>query len=239
MPVLNPLSPECPWSQFLPGTVQFCEERLCAWVAEPANTWSNIGYLIAGLMVASSAKRKTGSPIHFFSLAAIYLFIGSSLFHATGTFWGEVLDVSAMFLLSLAALSINLKRFFEWQMRTAYLAFLLSFAASVVLLLIIKPIGIPLFALQVNLALILEIRLWMRDRSRNNDFRNLRIGLGFFALAFFFWSLDISGIVCLPTNHIFTGHSAWHLLNSITIYYLYMHYDVYLQKPLSADGTLR
>ena len=224
----------CPWSDFLPGTISFCEERLCALVVEPANTWSNIGYLIVGIIIALHARKKYGSFLHFFSITPIYLFFGSSLFHATGTFWGEVLDVSAMFLLSLAMLTINLKRYYKFDLKRTYLLFISGFALSVILLLLIKPIGIPLFALQILTALGLELLLFKKSSAQAPSYKHFRWALGFFAIAFFFWILDITKIVCVPTNHYFTGHSAWHLLNAFTIYYLYRFYD-----PLLSESPTR
>lgn len=221
----------CPWSSYLPGTISFCEERLCAWVVEPANTWSNIGYLIVGLLIARHAHKQSNSYFHFFSITSVYLFFGSSLFHATGTFWGEFLDVSAMFLLSLAMLSINIKRWKNLSLQTTYKIFGVGFVTSVGLLLWIKPIGIPLFAAQIISALVLEYYLY-RSGSKAGNYRRFWQALGFFALAFFCWILDISRIACIPHNHYFTGHSAWHLLNAFTIYYLYLFYDPLLKLTL-------
>lgn len=223
----------CPWSQFLPGTVSFCEERLCALIVEPANTWSNIGYLIVGIIIALHSKKHSKSSFHFFSVTSVYLFIGSSLFHATGTFWGEVLDLSAMFMLSLAMLTINLKRWFHLKLRLTYAVFLLSFVASVILLLIFKPIGILLFSAQVIVALSLELLLWKRQIMPQAKYKTLLKAFTFFGIAFFFWILDISKIMCIPTNHYFTGHSAWHLLNAATIYYLYLFYEPLIKDSLS------
>jgi hypothetical protein len=39
----------CPWSSLDPGTVHFCEERLCAWVVEPSNAWSSMAYVVIGV----------------------------------------------------------------------------------------------------------------------------------------------------------------------------------------------
>ena len=38
------LPPGCPWSGFTPPNVDWCEEELCAWVVNPADTWSNLAY---------------------------------------------------------------------------------------------------------------------------------------------------------------------------------------------------
>ena len=38
----------CPWDQFEPTTRHFCEAELCQWVTKPAESWSNIGFIIVG-----------------------------------------------------------------------------------------------------------------------------------------------------------------------------------------------
>ena len=40
----------CPWSDYAPATIAFCERRLCAWIVEPSNAWSNVAYVLVGLL---------------------------------------------------------------------------------------------------------------------------------------------------------------------------------------------
>ncbi len=225
----------CFWSQFEPGSIAFCEERLCSWIAEPANTWSNIGYLLVGLYLARQAWRQGHSPINFFSVTSIYLFFGSSLFHATGTFWGEVLDLSAMFLLSACMLALNLKRFLHLNQKQTTLTYVGVVAVSILILLIYKPSGIPVFALQGIIALSLEYRLFKkRDRLPDGSplsYKDFKLGVIAFAVAFFFWILDFTHVACIPQNHILTGHAIWHLTNALTIYFLARFYRPYLMSP--------
>ena len=49
----NPHPPNCPWhsSADLLGApnIKWCEATLCGWISEPANTWSNLLYLVSAL----------------------------------------------------------------------------------------------------------------------------------------------------------------------------------------------
>jgi hypothetical protein len=36
----------CPWGELTPASISFCEARLCGWVPEPSNAWSNAAYLV-------------------------------------------------------------------------------------------------------------------------------------------------------------------------------------------------
>src|SRR5205823_851454 len=58
---MNPFGPGCPWwdlhERFGEPNVKWCEERLCAMANEPANTWSNLGYLVVGAAIFAAASR--------------------------------------------------------------------------------------------------------------------------------------------------------------------------------------
>ncbi len=47
------------------------------------------------------------------------------------------------------------------------------------------------------------------------------IGLSLFITAFIFWIGDISKILCIPENHILTGHAIWHILTASGIWFFY------------------
>ena len=209
----------CPWDSFAQRTVRFCENQLCGYIVEPANAWSNIGFLIVAILIYRQERK-----LNFFAITAAYLFVGSTAFHSTGTFWGEVLDLSAMFLISGTLLTLNIKR--HWRNLTTLqgrLVFWGLFGVSILLLMIFKPLGIAIFTVQTIFYILLEIKL-----SKTNPpavgYSDFKQGLMFFAVAFTFWTLDISGIACWPDNHVFTGHSAWHLLTAAALYYFYRFY---------------
>jgi hypothetical protein len=41
----------CPWDWLRQSPPSFCEETLCGWVKQPANTWSNIGFLVSAALL--------------------------------------------------------------------------------------------------------------------------------------------------------------------------------------------
>src|SRR6476659_1787457 len=104
------MDPACPWAELPPATIAFCERRLCALVAEPSNAWSNLAYLAAGLYLIGRSVRRRGGPVVAIGVASVLVGLGSFAFHATGTRLGEVLDVSAMYLLSCLGLVFALRR---------------------------------------------------------------------------------------------------------------------------------
>jgi hypothetical protein len=46
-----------------------------------------------------------------------------------------------------------------------------------------------------------------------------------FIVGFIFWLLDASRIYCFPTHYWITGHSVWHLLTGLGLYYIYKLID--------------
>ena len=69
----DPLPDGCPWSGWTPPNVDWCEEELCAWVVNPADTWSNLAYIALGaVMIAVAARSPRASasgPSHSLNAA--------------------------------------------------------------------------------------------------------------------------------------------------------------------------
>jgi len=213
----------CPWHGFQPATIKFCEEQLCAWVTQPANTWSNIGFIIVGLFIYRQAKKVSQDGLLLIGISSVILGIGSGLFHASSTFFFEVFDLLGMFMISGILLCFNLQRLSGISNRATTGIYIILNAASLALMLIWHPSGIATFAVQLAVALTLELLLHIRrDEVSYRHFIHM---VGFFVLSFIFWGLDISKTVCDPHNHIINGHAIWHLLNAGAIYFIFRFYS--------------
>ena len=214
----------CPWDALDPGTVAFCEARLCDWIVEPSNAWSSLAYVVVAATLFLAHTLHKGDARLYAVLAGLVLTgLGSLAFHGTGTFVGEVLDQVGMFMLSAMIISFVYAR--ERSLSSGATAGLYAglTVASTALLLLIRPIGIPLFALQLMIGLGWELRLWYKSQDRSS-FKYLLQGLGIFGVSFTIWLTDISGAVCDPDNHFVTGHAIWHVLNALCIERLYRYY---------------
>jgi len=214
----------CPWENFEQGTVSFCEADLCNWIVHPADTFSNIGYLIVAIVLF--AKTKKQKNLKMLPVSALCVAIGSTLFHATNTFWGEFLDVSSMYLFSSFLIARNLYRLGLNYERVIYW---LTVALSSTTLLLNHPIGINLFTAHAVVFVLLELFLAWKKYGHINiftilEYRPLVALYGVFIASFILWNLDIRGYGCEPDRHWFSWHSAWHLLNSWAFYYAYKFY---------------
>ncbi len=212
---------ECPWDGCDPATIEFCERRLCAWVAEPANAYTSLTKTLVGLAILWSGRKHRDVLLAIGVAAFFQGFFGFS-FHATGCFWGEALDVSGMFTLSGLFVAFAARRLWGWSGRTVVLCFLALVVGSVALLLTFRPIGIALFTAQIVGWVGLEVQLYRTQRAATR-YGYLQLMVATFAVAFTVWILDITRVVCDPDNHIFNLHSAWHVLTSLCIYWFYRY----------------
>lgn len=220
---MSPLTP-CPWDRLTPGTVRFCEDRLCAWVAEPSNAWSSLAYILVGVwLMATHARRARDARLWAVAAAEVLIGVGSFAFHGTGSFAGEFLDQAGMFMLSCLILAFAAGKARRLSAsRTAWL-YGGSTVASSLSLLVIAPAGIPLFAVQLVAGLLWEVAQWRRAADKG-PYRWLFAGIGVFLGSFAIWTLDITRVACRPDNHLVTGHAVWHVLNAISIERLYRFY---------------
>lgn len=213
----------CPWDALAPGTVHFCEARLCAWVAEPGNAWSSVAYILVGAYLASHAARAKDARLWAVVAAEVLIGLGSFAFHATGTFVGELIDQVGMFMLSCLIFSFAAGKARSLSAGRTALLYAALTAASSAFNVVVRPAGIPLFALQLIAGLGWEIAR-SRKAEDKAPYRLLFAGIGVFLVSFAIWVLDISRLVCRPDNHFVTGHAVWHVLNAISIERLYRFY---------------
>lgn len=202
----------CPWDGFAPATISFCEARLCAVIAEPANAFTSLSKTLVGLWLIPRCWRRGHPALGAIAIAALLQGpLGFSL-HATGTFWGEALDVSGMFLISATLLSFALARRFTWTTSELLVRWLSLVVVSVVTLLLVPRSGIPVFAVQVIVWLAFESTT--RTARSPEAARWLRWMIGCFVAGFAFWIVDKTRLLCDPDNHFVNGHALWHLATS-------------------------
>jgi hypothetical protein len=212
----------CPCSDWDPGTVHFCERRLCATIVEPSNAWSSLGYVLLGLVMLARSRSAIAVAV---AAAQIMIGVGSFFFHGTGTFAGEVVDQIGMFMLSSLILAASLAQQRGWSGTKTVAVYVAGVVVSTGAILVVRPLGIPLFAAQLAAGLGLQLWLWRSASDADKPvFALFLSGLGIFLVSFAIWTTDISGLICDPDNHFVTGHAIWHVLHAICIWRLSMFY---------------
>ncbi len=216
----------------------FCERAHEGAIAQPANTMSNLGFVVAGLLVARHAQhRRAPRPgarhamsttvATLFACVVVLLGPGSAAMHATQSEWGGHLDMLSMYLVAGFAAAWAWVR---WTRRgTAW--FVAAYGACVAAceLVGLWPDPIPVVHYSGNLAfgvllvaaVVLETALWRRGET-SRVFRHGVVAVATMLVAFTVWLLSNAGW-CDPDS-LLQGHAAWHLLCAAAAYWLYRLY---------------
>lgn len=225
----------CPWSDFAPGSLQFCEEHLCAWIVAPAEAWTNILYVVLGFVVLRRYRK--GAPslrsslpwLKAIGVTSIIVGIFSFLYHSTHTHWAETLDLSSMNLFSVLLFTLAAKRIWPGlhQRAIAAIYVVLLTVASAGLVIFDGTDRLAVFGATIAAVFVMEVMLGVRAHRLGKpiDYRWFKATLAFLGLAYFAWQLDFQRVVCDPTNHFISGHGLWHILNAFCFYTLARFYE--------------
>lgn len=238
-----PMAPGCPWSDFsnlwLPN-IKWCEAQVCSIVVEPANTWSNLAYLLLGLwLVLRAAARErrgqAGRIARTFGLAEIVVGVFSFTFHMSYSGILQILDFAAMFVFVGLTLSLNLVRLGWLRPPLRRRAYVLGVVAMTALVFGLRftPFPIQLVTPVLILATALtELLLWWRSRSTpiRTAYRWFLVSLVLLLVAATLSALDAARIFCDPHDHLVQGHALWHVLSAISLGVLALFYE-----PLGDD----
>jgi hypothetical protein len=228
------------WASWRPATCWpaacFCEAIRDGIFRQPANTWSSLGFALAGLLVVGRglADQRAAAPLNhrnlstttlgyplLFGGALIAIGLGSAFYHASLSFLGQLVDVSGMNLLATYLIAYALART-SGNVRGAIVLYVI-----LNLLLILAVAAIPglrrsIFALLLAIGLFLEMR-YVRAGKIRIDLASLKLGLAVMALAYAIWLLDLNRVVCWPTSWL-QGHAIWHGLGAVSALLLYRYY---------------
>jgi hypothetical protein len=214
---------------------RFCEEARDALVLQPANTFSNAGFVLAGLAVAWRAGAAGTTIAANPRLAAAYgvvvVLLGpaSAAMHATQSALGGHLDLLSMYLIAAFASS------YAWTrvLRRGTGLFAVLFLGVVLVCELVEriPGQVPVVDAAANLAfggfllvaLAGEAVLWRRGTGRRQVGWGLA-SVGALALAFAIWNLAKDGSPLCHPDSLLQGHAAWHLLCAVAAYALYRLY---------------
>lgn len=229
------------------NALHFCElNRVDELIRQPANTWSNLGFVAVGLLVIAvgfadlkqgMARRKSHNflvryPIFsiLFGLSAIYVGLGSLLYHASLTEFFQKHDQMGMYALVFVILAFSLNRIFpaiklfgNW--RSFHLFNLAGAAVSFLAVFVVwQFLNInTFFPIALGLVLITHLYYEFFVKKSTAFTKYILIALLSFAVGFTIWMLDRSHIVCSPESW-FQGHAVWHLLSALSALLIYMYY---------------
>ena len=234
------------WRQALGNATHFCElNRFDQLIVQPSNTWSNLGYIIVGLMFISIAKNdhkyehrhnvnnllaKFPGFSYLIGFSVLYMGFGSFMYHATLTFFFQKLDQTGMYFLFVAFLAYLLFKLFpqikyKGKMYVSNKFFIVcAIIVQIMFYLFLWKLPINVLFPSLTLAFfITNFILITKIRNSVSIISLLKASGITLLIAFSIWVLDITNKLCSPTS-IFQGHAAWHLLNTASIFLAYLYY---------------
>jgi hypothetical protein len=214
----------------------FCEAARDWAIRQPANTLSNLGFVVAGLLIAwhASTRRDLGATLstrrHLATVMAsvvVLLGPGSAAMHATQSALGGRLDLLSMYLVASFALAYAAMRW--WRGGTGLLIAVLAGGVAVCELVgssgvrvpVVRHPGNAVFGLLLVAAVVLEL-LIARRRSTEARRGYAYASLAAILVAFVIWNATQTWL-CDPYSPI-QGHAIWHLLGAVAAYFLYRYY---------------
>lgn len=220
------------WTNWKPATCMpeacFCEALRPGTIAQPANTWSSLGFVVVGLLLlcgrSATHDTKNFTAMHglVYAGATIFIGLGSTFYHASLTFIGQFFDVMGMYLLGSFILLYNLAQVRALSARRFVIAYLFLNSVLAVLLLTLPELRRYLFAVLIVLALFWAYhprRVAISVSAR----KYLAAALTTLLLAFAFFLLDLTKIFCSPESWL-QGHALWHLGGALSAWLLYQSY---------------
>jgi hypothetical protein len=217
----------------------FCEAARPGWVLQPANTWSNLGFVVAGLAVAWHARDRSrlgltlgDHPRLATAYAVLVVLLGpaSMAMHATQSRLGGHLDVLSMLLVSGFALAYAAMRW--WRRGPSFLAgaFPLLVVAGMAVYLtdvrvpLVRHAGNAAFAVMLLLAIALEVALWRRRGEVRQDAVFGLAAVASLAVAYTVWQFGRRGGPWCAPDSLLQWHGLWHVLCALAAYLLFRHY---------------
>lgn len=228
----NPHSKGCPWHPITENygapNLKWCEETLCQWISEPANAWSNLGYIIVALIIIILSFRNN----HRFELkqfGPIVLFMGlmSFFYHQSNFYGSQILDFVGMFLFVGWAKGMNLIRLGKLRPHHLIPFNLIVTSIYVIILHLMYLNGMKFQSLVLVSGFIIILTEFLAQRKNPTNFKWFVLSLVIFAFAFSFSVLDLRRIWCNPLDHgLFSqGHALWHWIGSIGMFTIFKHYS--------------
>lgn len=207
----------------------FCEHLRDEGVAQPVNTWSNLGFVAAGIGIAVAVDRRRSRPRvrggartnpmtqgffypAFFAVVVALLGPGSMALHATMTRWGGQLDVMSMYLFIAFVTSYGLMRAYglgRWAFLGLYAVQLSLLAWTKFQVAINSDI---FFGAMIGVAILADRLLAVRRPDLTTDRRWLLAAVGLFGAAFAIWLPSRSGGPLCDPHSLVQGHAIWHVL---------------------------
>jgi hypothetical protein len=229
---INPHAPSCPWYDITEKTgapnIKWCEETLCQWISEPANTWSNLGYMIiACVILYLSIKNKHNKELKQFGPIIFFMGAMSYFYHQSNFYGSQVLDFVGMFFFVGWVIATNLIRL-GFLARKNHHWFNLALGTFFTILMHVMYIyGIKFQGIVLICGFVILGTEIMARKLAKLHYKYFISAIITLIIAFGFSISDGQRIWCDPTAHgwFSQGHAVWHWVASLGMLFIYLHYS--------------
>jgi hypothetical protein len=224
------LDPKCPWVELRQQTglpnVKWCEQTLCSWVAEPANTWSNLGFIVVAVLLWLKVRKDGQRMLRFWAPAAFWVGATSFVYHASITFLTQVLDFFGMYIFFGLVVLLNLLRMSVISAARFFPFLWASIFGLTGLTVLVAKLSLPVQGIIGVLLLVALVTEVLATRRAQVKPKHLFLVAALVALGTgaAFSASDASGAWCDPSRHVIQGHAIWHLLTAVGIGFAHFHY---------------
>lgn len=199
---MSEVQEQCEKRQARGGWAEDAALHRCSWPIGPRNTYSNLAYVLVGLVVYARIESSAALAFYF---AMTVLAIGSGLYHGHKTPWANRLDWVGMYMV-FGALVVHaivpLSTIAPWIM--------LAFGAGIAWYYTYELNGV---ALNAQMGAFLFLSLLPAAFGPTPHYTLAGSAFAAFAWAFLLWQLDVrkSPLVGL------WGHAAWHVFTALAL----------------------
>ena len=212
----------------------FCEAFHSGGVAQPQSSYSNLFYILAGLLILGAGGLSDGEPrenllarrrgyVAGFGWAIVAIGATSLFFHVSLTRVGRWLDYMGMYAFASYALLYGLARLRRWKDGTFLVLYVLLLAVLGTLWFAAPGYRRPLLGGLILGIVAVEAVAHRLRRPMNIRTRCLSAALGCFLAAFAVNMLDESGMICQP-HGVLQWHAVWHFLTAASTALLFSYY---------------
>jgi predicted membrane channel-forming protein YqfA (hemolysin III family) len=198
----------------------YCETpRPESFVIQPIATYSNLGFVLVGLLIIFSSPTAFLHRLTYGS-GLIAIGFGSGFYHVSLTRVGEWFDLVGIYVLVGLMVMSNLTRLKPLSPSQFLAGYVTLVVFGGVQMAVAPQFQQVMFGALIVAALVLEALAWRRPSGPR---RFLLAGLGVFAVGVAVWVLDGRLLPCQPDGF-FQWHAVWHTLAALAAGLLFLYY---------------
>jgi hypothetical protein len=232
----NAINP--PWQNWSPSGCFpncFCEAVRPGFIRQPANTYSNLAFILIGLVIAGTGRPVSRWPTQthnrlqshpgyprLYGWAVFAIGAGSLFYHASLTFVGQFFDWLGMYAFITFVIVYNASRFVRGRgglFGIAYAVLLATLGSS---FFFTSGLRTQIYTYLLFLSIGLEVFALLFKRPRVNLVLYLA-ALACLIFARIIWGWDIDGTFC-NSHSLWQGHALWHILTALATAFLFRYY---------------